>query len=93
MAAKRSSEAAQTRTDTGSAVKPTPRLRLPLKTLDDVKAELARLYREGKAGTRDVSDVSKLGHVLGMLGRLIVDHELAARIEALEGQQQGKYQR
>ena len=34
-----------------------PRLRLPLKTMDDVKAELARLYREGKAGRRDVAEV------------------------------------
>ena len=32
-----------------------PRMRLKLKTIDDVRAEMARLYREGKAGTRDVS--------------------------------------
>lgn len=61
-----------------------PRLRLPLKTMDDVKAELARLYREGKAGRRDVGNVSKLANVLSILGRLIEGVELAARVEALE---------
>ncbi|MBK6864097.1 MAG: hypothetical protein IPG91_11190 [Ideonella sp.] len=61
-----------------------PRLRLPLKNMDDVKAELARLYREGKAGRRDVADVSRLANVLSILGRLIEGVELAARVEALE---------
>jgi hypothetical protein len=62
------------------------RLRLPLKSLDDVKAELARLYRDGKAGKRDVAEVSRLANVLSILGRLIEGAELAARIEALEAQ-------
>ena len=70
-----------------------PRLRLKLSTLDDVKAELARLYREGKAGSRDVAAVSKLANILGILGRLIVDNELAARVEALEGEQEKKHGR
>jgi hypothetical protein len=63
------------------------RLRLPLRTLDDVKAELARLYREGKAGKRDVADVSKLSNVLSILGRLIEGAEMEKRIQALEDQQ------
>jgi hypothetical protein len=84
VAAKRDDEAAQGRADAGE--RPEPRLRLPLKTMDDVKAELARLYREGKAGRRDVGDVSKLANVLSILGRLIEGVELAARVEALEGQ-------
>ena len=66
---------------------PPSRLRLPLKTMDDVKSELARLYREGKAGRRDVAEVSKLANVLSILGRLIEGVELAARIEKLEGKQ------
>lgn len=69
---------------TGAASGKEPRLRLPLKTLDDVKAELARLYREGKARRRDVAEVSKLANVLGILGRLIEGAEVAARVEALE---------
>lgn len=84
MAEKRLPKAAESRANAEEVAPRTPRLRLKLSTIDDVKAELARLYKEGKAGTRDVSDVSKLGHVLGMLGRLIVDHEFDARIAALE---------
>ena len=73
---------AQGRADSSEAGQ--PRLRLPLKTLDDVKAELGRLYREGKARRRDVAEVSKLANVLSILGRLIEGVELAARVEALE---------
>lgn len=82
MAAERIPDEPQGGADAGDARE--PRLRLPLKTMDDVKAELARLYREGKAGRRDVSDVSKLANVLSILGRLIEGVELAARVEALE---------
>ena len=82
----------ETRADAGS--KPEPpgqtRLRLPLKTMDDVQAELARLYREGKAGRRPIADVSKLANVLGILGRLIEGADLAARIEALESEREGQ---
>lgn len=80
----------ETRASAGDAAGPREdaarekRLRLPLKTIDDVKAELARLYRDGKAGKRQITDVSKLANVLGILGRLIESDELAARIAALE---------
>lgn len=73
----------ESRANAGDPASP-PRLRLPLKTMDDVKAELARLYRDGKAGRRDIADVSKLANVLSILGRLIEGAELADRIAALE---------
>ncbi len=63
---------------------PPRRMRLHLKTAEDVRAELARLYREGKSGTRDVSDVSRLANVLGLLGRLIETGDLEARLQKLE---------
>jgi hypothetical protein len=78
---------AEGRANAGAAPAPPggqKRLRLPLKTMDQVKAELARLYREGKARQRDIGDVSKLANVLGILGRLIEADEYAARIAALE---------
>ena len=68
---------------TGEATPPR-RLRLKLKTMDDVKSELARLYRDGKAGRRDIADVSKLANVLSIIGRLIEGVELARRVEQLE---------
>ena len=61
-----------------------PRLRLKLKTIDDVRAEMARLYREGKAGLRDVADVSRLANVLSLLGRLIEGSDLEKRLTAIE---------
>jgi hypothetical protein len=63
-----------------------PRLRLPLATASDVRRELARLYRDGKAGLRDVSDVSRLANVLSVLGRLIETSDLEERLLALEEQ-------
>ena len=74
----------ETRANAGDPAAPPARLRLPLKTMDDVKAELARLYRDGKAGKRDIADVSKLANVLSILGRLIEGAELADRIATLE---------
>lgn len=90
MASKCTTNGEQGRNDAGAADEPPARLRLPLKTIDDVKAELARLYREGKAGRRDIADVSKLANVLGIMGRLIEGSELAARIEVLEERQPGR---
>lgn len=69
--------------------KPPARLRLPLATIEDVRRELARLYREGKSGRREVSDVSKLANVLMILSRVIEGSSVEARIEALEAAQQG----
>lgn len=61
-----------------------PRLRLPLTTANDVRRELARLYREGKAGLRDIQDVSRLANVLQILNRVIEGSEFEQRIERLE---------
>lgn len=66
------------------AAPPSTRLRLPLATANDVKREMARLYREGKAGRRDVADVSRLANVLALLGRLIEGADLEARLATLE---------
>lgn len=74
----------ETRNDTQDGTEPPSRLRLPLATAEDVRRELARIYREGKAGRRDVSEVSKLANVLQILGRAIAADDLESRIKALE---------
>lgn len=76
------------RTITGKRATP-PRVRLKLNSIDDVKAEMARLYREGKAGQRDVQDVSRLANVLALLARMIEGSDLERRIAALEGGNDG----
>lgn len=69
---------------TGLDAIPPTRMRLPLKTAENVRVELARLYREAKAGKRSVADVSRLANVLQILGRMIEASDLEQRIEALE---------
>lgn len=72
---------------TGLPVPPTRSKRekfIPLATLDDVKVELARLYRQTKAGRVASSDASRLAFILNSLGRVIVDAELEQRIQQLE---------
>ena len=61
-----------------------PRLRLKLATADDVRRELARIYREGKIGQRDVGEVSRLANVLSILSRCIETGDLERRINDLE---------
>lgn len=73
----------------GKQPAPAPRLRLPLGTVAQVRAEMARLYREAKAGQRDVSDASKLGNLLALLARLIEASDLEQRLEALENAHAG----
>lgn len=55
-------------------------------TLEDVRRELARLYREAKSGRRDVQDASRLAHVLSVLARLIEGADLERRIADLEAE-------
>lgn len=86
MAANDTVEHDESRADASDAGQP-PRLRLPLATIDDVRREMGRLYREGKAGRRDVGEVSKLANVLSLLGRLIEGAEIEARIAKLEAMQ------
>ena len=84
MARKGIDDMTKPRTSPSNCAAPPVRLRLRLNTIDDVKAEMARLYREGKAGLRDVADVSRLANVLALLGRLIEGSDLEKRIAAIE---------
>lgn len=74
------------RTKSKDAPDPPSRLRLKLTTAGDVRRELGRIYREGKAGTREVGDVSRLANVLQILNRVIEGSDLEKRIEILENQ-------
>lgn len=73
---------------TGLPVPPTPARKrekfIPLSTLGDVKHELAKLYRQTKAGKIETADASRLAFILNSLGRVIVDADLEQRIATLE---------
>jgi hypothetical protein len=77
----------RTMPSTGSATGkliPPPSARLPLATVKQVRLELARLYRETKAGHIDPADAAKLAFILDRLRQCIVDHEIEARVMLLE---------
>ena len=71
-----------------SAATPHPprrqRFRCKLATVRDVQGQLARLYREARSGTVRVEDASRLANILAILGRMIGDSDLEARIAVLE---------
>lgn len=64
-------------------VDPIPR-EIKLKTADDVRLEMAKVYREMRRGDLDVSEGSKLVYVLGAIGKVIELTEIEKRISHLE---------
>lgn len=57
---------------------------IDLKTADDVRREMARVYRSMKGRMIDPADGTKLVYVLSQIGRLIQEEEVERRIAALE---------
>lgn len=84
MAAKSTIKSPLSPAGTHDGPSPPSRIRLRLKTAQDCAAEMSKLYKEGKAGSRDVGDVSKLANVLGLMARLIETSDLEARLQKLE---------
>ena len=70
-------------------VLPTPK-KIDLATIDDVRLELANVYRGMKAGVIETSDGTKLAYVLGQIGKMIEIHDIERRIASLEGNSNGK---
>ena len=66
------------------SIKPTPRLEL--NTLDAVRREMARLYRNTKAGNIPTADASRLAFVLAQIAKLIEIGTLEKRIARLENE-------
>ena len=64
-------------------VLPNPR-DIRLKTADDVRLELGRVYRDMRAGRIETGDGTKLAYVLGQLTKSIETGTLADRLELLE---------
>jgi hypothetical protein len=70
------------------ALLPTPRRRkAQLNTLEGVRIEMARQYREMEAGKRDPQDGSKLVYVLAAIGKILELTEIERRLRALEVKQ------
>ena len=74
----------KTRTNAEESASPPSRVRCKLNTLDDIQVEMARIYREAKAGTRSVSDVTKLAYVLSLKARMIEGADFERRMAIVE---------
>lgn len=72
--------------ETGKIV-PLPPAKVRLATVKEVRLELARLYRETKAGDIDPTNAAKLAFILDRIRVCLIDYELEARVAALEHQQ------
>lgn len=64
--------------------------RLKLETVQNVRRELARIYREARRGELKVETATRLAYLLDLMSRLIERSELEARIEVLEAQNVAK---
>lgn len=64
-------------------VLPTPR-RIDLANLEQVRQEMARVYRDMRAGTIESQDGTRLVYVLAQLAKLHESTEVAKRLESLE---------
>jgi hypothetical protein len=62
---------------------PTPPT-IHLKTADDVRLEMARVYRDMRASKLDMGDGTKLVYVLSQIGRVIEISDVQLRMETLE---------
>lgn len=60
--------------------------RAKLRTVSDVSAEVAKLYREARAGKVGTQDASRLANMLAIVARLLTESDLERRLEALEAQ-------
>jgi len=66
------------------ALVPAKRLRLPLKKASHVADEIARCYREVKAGRLESQEASRRVYILSQLGKVIEVSLLEERVGALE---------
>ena len=63
-------------------IKPTPSIHL--KTVDDVRLEMSKIYRDMKYKRIETSDVTKLVYVLSQIGKMIELNDIEQRLIVLE---------
>lgn len=59
--------------------------KIPLQSLEDVRREMARVYRECRAGKLDITEGGKLSYQLQGIGKMIEATVIEKRLTALEG--------
>lgn len=66
-------------------VYPIPSKKIDLANINDVRLEMASVYRGMKSGSIEAGDGSRLVYVLGQIGKMIELHDIERRINQLEG--------
>ena len=74
----------QVRTVIGEIVDPTPPARVDLRNLEAVRREMARVYREMRAGELPPESGTRLVYVLDRIGKLIETAQVEQRLVELE---------
>ena len=64
-------------------IEPTPR-EIHLKTIDHVRLEMAKVYRDMKLQKIPAHDGTRLVYVLAQIGKMIEIHEIEKRVSQLE---------
>jgi hypothetical protein len=67
-------------------VVPTPS-RIDLKSIDDIRLEMARVYREMRSNQIEAQQGTRLVYVLSAIGKLIELNDIEKRISDLEAKQ------
>ncbi|MBL0168490.1 MAG: hypothetical protein IPP85_15830 [Propionivibrio sp.] len=62
---------------------PTPP-KIKLSNIEDVRREMAKIYREARSGKLDISDAGRLAYVLTGIGKLIEVEVIEKRLIDLE---------
>ena len=68
---------------TSGTYTPTPR-KIKLNVLEDVRREMASVYREARGGRMDASEAGRLTYILTGIGKLIEATQIEKRLEQLE---------
>ena len=68
---------------TSGTCTPTPP-KIKLNTLEDLRRETARVYRDARAGTIDVSEAARLTYILIGIGKFIEASDLEKRLSQME---------
>lgn len=83
-AGKGSIKPAKFRVATGTKSASIPRV--PLRTVEHVRVQMAKLFREAKSGKLPTGDASRLCYLLGQLRVTIESASLENRVHAAEGE-------
>ena len=71
----------------GKTLRVIPPPRLNLTTVDDIRRELGKVYRDARSGALQTQEATRLGYLLDLLRKMIEAGEFERRLEQLEKDQ------